>query len=1230
MNEELRIPPVLSDLADETKAHSLLQPLGFSELRAARATLLHLEARDPHGLEVIFPYLANALGSAADPDRSLLNFERLMDAYGLGLFSELEKNPRVIEILVTLFSASPFLTEILLRTPGSLDLLTRRQALTERKAIDQFQAEAMAAYLAAGSQPDKLDALRLYQRHQLLRIGTSDFLDLYDLRTVFSQLSRIAIGLIRACLALAVEQTGVAADDFSVLAVGKLGGWELNYSSDVDLLFVVKNNTEECHRLAKQLVENLASTTTEGFLYRVDLRLRPWGNDGPLTNTIDGYTQYMKDHARLWEKQAYLKTRVVAGNLAFGEELRREIEPYIFNVEQDKVRSSILAMKLRTEEYLREKGRYWGEVKLGEGSIRDIEFVVQSLQLIHQSIRTRATLKAIRLMLEDKLLTPSDGRILTDGYIFLRTTEHYLQMIDNRQTYTLPSDPTALNTLARRLGFEGAQAGELFVGRYERHCEAIRSVFMKYVGNASMEPVFPAASTPPEVVQHISRMDASYAATFSKEEIEQHARIAEKINAETLVIVDAKALEADRWQVTVIGYDYLGELSLICGLMFVYGMDILDSHVFTYEPLAAPATEAAAVNTAGPGSRSHGQPRFLRKDAASRRQAARQKIVDVFTVRSVRQESITLDLWNRYAEDLHALLIKLQAGQRREAQGDLAKRVGAQFLGVKESIGPLYPIDIDIDNETSERYTVLKIDTPDTVGFLYEFSNALALTHINIARMDVRSIGNRVKDTIYVNDDRGQKITSQEKQRELRAATVLIKHFTHLLPHSPNPQAALLHFREFLGQLFKRPNWPDELVKLERPEVLNALAQLLGISDFLWNDFLRMQYSNLFPIVRDVNELATPKAPRKLRRQLTTALAQSEDWREVLNSFKDREMFRIDMRHLLGYTREFWDFSAELTDLVELVIEEAFDRSSAEMQQRFGKPMLEDGRPCGKAIFALGKCGGRELGFASDIELMLVYKGNGTTTGPKVLSASEYFEELIQVFIQSIRARQEGIFHIDMQLRPYGKAGSLAVTLEAFQRYYDPHGPAWDYERQALVKLRPLMGDRGLIEQVCRLRDRYVYTGEPFDVTAMRAMRERQIRHLVTAGTFNAKYSPGGLVDLEYLIQALQINHGAKLPELRLTNIRLAMAALAKAGILSEADYTSLRKAHTFLRWLIDSLRVVRGNTKDVNIPPFESEEFAFLARRLKYGSDTARLRDELARYQLEVQELSQRLLAIP
>jgi glutamate-ammonia-ligase adenylyltransferase len=259
--------------------------------------------------------------------------------------------------------------------------------------------------------------------------------------------------------------------------------------------------------------------------------------------------------------------------------------------------------------------------------------------------------------------------------------------------------------------------------------------------------------------------------------------------------------------------------------------------------------------------------------------------------------------------------------------------------------------------------------------------------------------------------------------------------------------------------------------------------------------------------------------------------------------------------------------------------------------------------------------------------LMFIYAANGRTSGPQVITASEFYEKLVQMFVSAIWAKREGVFEIDLQLRPYGKAGSLAVSLDAFRRYFASEGPAWDYERQALVKLRPIAGDVELGRQVTMLRDEFVYSGEPFDVTAMRAMRERQIRHLVVGGTFNAKHSPGGLVDVEYLVQGLQITYGYENPSPRVANTRQAMAALADAGILSSDDYIRVRKAHTFLRWLVDALRVVRGNAKDLTVPSEDSEEFAFLARRLRYGDNLAQLRDDLTRHTTFVQELSAQLL---
>jgi len=1219
---------LLSEGPIDDELRPLLAPAGFADWRAAQRCLGRMagDAQTRRALADLLPHLLTTLAGAANPDRALVCFDRFVQRVPdkPALFHYLAGNPRALEILVTLFAGSQFLTEILLRNPEYFERLIQYKRLAQPKSVEQFLREARAISNPPVPIADQLDALRRFQRWELLRIGACDLLDLFDLPTVTAQLSNLADSLVRASLTIAAAKSGIAPDGFVVIGLGKLGGGELNYSSDVDLLFLAGTDATDYRRLGERVIDALARTTDEGFLYRVDMRLRPWGNSGALVSSLDGYITYVSKHARLWERQALLKARVIAGDGAVGDEFMRRVEPLLFDSTPVDVRAEVHGMKQLTEAYLRQRGREWGEVKLGVGSIRDVEFVTQYLQLAHgrqtPAIRGPNTLDALARLATSGLLARDESRVLCDGYIFLRTVEHHLQLMHYRQTNTLPGETEALAHLARRLGFVGEGAGDEFLARYQQYGAAIRAIYLRYLGSESMRELAGSSTSAlaPDVISHVERMDPSYAAIFSEQEIRRHTMLAENLDDEHLVEVDAVPLDHGQFRVTIVAHDYPGELSLICGLLFVFGFSIHDGHVFTYEPTVDQPLHPERVRRKATGA-DH-----------------RRKIVDVFTVSSV-HEKIPEDVWARYADDLSALLRLMQAGQRREARGELAKRVAVALHEAGRPAAILYPVDIEIDNFSSSRYTVLHIQAPDTIGFLYEFTNALAFNRIYIARVAVDSIGNRVHDVLYVTDADGRKITAPDKQHELRVATALIKHFTHLLPHSPNPETALLHFREFIGQLFTRPDWPDELASLERPEVLNALAQLLGVSDFLWDDFLRMQHANLFPVVRDVGALVSAKSRDQLQGELEAELSlvhagpqmPSEDapWRATLNAFKDREMFRIDMRHILGHTREFWEFSEELTDLTEVVVNAAYHLCHEDLRTQFGTPCLEDGRISQMTVCALGKCGGRELGFASDIELMFIYAANGKTTGPQVITTSEFYEKLVQMFVSAIWAKREGVFEIDLQLRPYGKAGSLAVSLDAFRRYFAPEGPAWDYERQALVKLRPIAGDVELGRQVTMLRDEFVYSGEPFDVTAMRAMRERQIRHLVVGGTFNAKHSPGGLVDVEYLVQGLQITHGYNNPSLRLANTRQAMAALADAGILSSDDYVRVRKAHTFLRWLVDALRVVRGNAKDLTVPLEDSEEFAFLARRLRYGDDLAQLRDDLTRHTTFVQELSAQML---
>jgi glutamate-ammonia-ligase adenylyltransferase len=1216
---------------EEKEAETMLAQVGFSDWRAAYRILLRLapDAERQRSLVEILPHLIVTLAGAAGPDSVLVSMERYMSRVSdpASSFRYLSANPRAVEILVTLFSGSQFLTEILLRNPDYFERLVEFKRLAAKKSGDQFYTEARDAMEIYNTNSEKLGSLRQFQSWEFLRIGICDLLDFYDLSAVTRQLSNLADSLIRACLKIAAIQCGVTPDFLTVIAMGKLGGGELNYSSDIDLFFLTGQTIEIAQKVGEHLIDALARVTDQGYLYRVDMRLRPWGKVGPLVSTIPGYNAYLRKNARLWEKQALLKARIVAGDQTVGKIFLQQVKPLIFGTSIDRLQVELYGMRQRTEAQLRLNGHDWGEVKLGEGSIRDVEFTVQLLQLSkgesQPEILTPNTLDALARLSTFKFISFEEYRILTDGYIFQRTIEHFLQLMHYHQTHSLPQEPEAISLLARRLGFRSSNPGDNFLARYRQHVTAIRSVYLRFVRRSDMpiNPVLPpladdAPLTPPEVHRHLDRMTPSYSERFLPNEIAHHAFLAGQLNENHLVEMDVHMPGDDFYQVTLVAYDFPGELSLICGLMFIYGLNILNGDAFTYEPSKEKITKSSS-------------------------QDPRRKIVDVFTVQPVNKK-IAEDLWARYAFDLEEFLRMLRSGQRREVQGELAKRVVASLQDSEQLHSTnynqtLYPISIQIDNEISDQYTILKIESTDSFGFLYELTNALAITHIYISRVSVDSTSDKVQDTLYVTDENEKKITDPDKQRELRAATVLIKHFSHLLPLSPNPESALLHFREFIGDLFKHANWPAELTSLERPEVLNVLAQLLGVSDFLWDDFLRMQYQNLFPVVRNVDALETAKTRTQLQKELEIAMrpvhngpqspTERTSWIGILNAYKDREMFRIDMRHILGHTNEFWEFAAELADLTEVFVNAVFHLCHEDLRLVYGTPCLENGLISQMTVAALGKFGGREMGFASDIELMFIYTGNGKTSGPNIITTTEFYEKLVHDFVSAVSARREGIFEIDLQLRPYGKAGSLAVSVDSFRRYFAPNGPAWAYERQSLVRLRPVAGDMLLGKQIADLRDEFVYTGDPFDVTAMRAMREKQIRHLVRAGSFNPKFSLGGLVDVEYLIQALQINHGHTNPNLRLQNTREAMAALTSVGILNQDVYTRLRKAHTFLRWLIDSMRVVRGNARDVTMPKKNSEEFAFLARRMRYGKDIARLHSELERFTEDVRRINADLL---
>lgn len=1208
-----------------------LKHVEFRDLPQAAARLAALGGAD-HADECLARVL-RTVADLADPDESLIDFERFVLRSGdkSELYRFLLEHPRAIEMMFKLFVGSRYLTETLLREPAQLRQLIQHRLLADLKSRDEFIESAAAAMQSASSFSAKVDALRRFQRAELLRIGVCDAFGLVDFRAATVQLSLLADGLIETCLQLIAADSGIRPTGFSVLAMGKLGGEELNYSSDIDLIFLSHEmdpssptselanettrgsaNAASLVLLAQRLVKALQDPTGEGFLYRVDMRLRPWGRAGELVVRIPAYLDYLRNQAELWEKQALLKARVVAGDFDVGKLLLKEAAPLIVGHPAEQVRASVRSAKNQIEVQLERRGRLFGEVKSGTGSIRDIEFVVQTLQLIHGKrvprIRSANTLDGLVRLADFDLIQADEYRCLADGYVFLRTIEHSLQLLHNRQEHLLPSDPNELTALARRLDFRD---GEHLIDHYQRHCQAIRAVYDKYVGNIPNT----SDSDPAEIVRTVdstsgplpacstdARLQATYESVFSESERQEHLQILSKLKVDQPVRVLAESRAEGTWRVRVLGIDQPGELSLICGLMFVYGFDIV----------------------AGFASTGQNADKLNKKDKFC-------DFVDVFTVRSS-VEAVMSEVWNRYEADLLDLVVLAQSGRGNDAQGRLASRVAEALEDSPDLATKPSPLEVSFDNQTHDRFTVLHIRGEDTIGFLYELTNALALSGIAIEQVVICSEGTFAADTLYVIDaQRHGKILDERRRQELQAAIVLIKHFTHLLPGSPNPEAALLHFRSFLSELFQQPDWTEQLSSLDRPDVLRALAQVLGVSDFLWEDFLRLQYANLFPVLKDIEGIEEAKSKTLLWRDLAIELSAHNDLadrRQLLNAFKDREMFRIDLRHILGRCGDFDRFAEELTDVAEVVVATSLQLNEQESHNRFGVPKRADGERASLVVCALGKCGGRELGFASDIELMFVYDEEGFTDGRESIANATYYQRLVEAAVHSIRARQEGIFHIDLRLRPYGRSGPLAVSLDAFRRYFEPNGAAWPYERQALIKLRPIAGDAGLGEKLIILRDTFLYEGPPFDFASMRAMRERQVRQLVSTGEFNAKLSPGGLVDIEYLIQALQITHGSRHPSLRVTNTRLAMDEMRRVGVLSDSDQRALREAYGFFRRLIDALRMVRGDARDLTVSSSPNDDVQFLARRLGYGSASQKLLREIELHTEAVNDMVRRLTA--
>jgi glutamate-ammonia-ligase adenylyltransferase len=467
-----------------------------------------------------------AIAAAADPDLALAGLARIAGVErgddAADLRAALRSEPGFRQRLIAVLGSSVGLADHLTRHPGDA-LLLRGADGVRRPTTDELRASLVCAVegdpldeypvsdLAALNGTDPSAALTAAYKRHILHLAARDLTGVVTVDEAAAELADIAAAALCAALSVARAQLppGAAPARLAVIAMGKCGGRELNYASDVDVIFVAGppasgENTPEAidaalrtaTRLATSMIKICSRTTAEGMVFPVDPNLRPEGRNGPLVRTLASHLAYYDRWAKTWEFQALLKARPVAGDIPLGQEYLDAVTPLIWQAAQrENFVEDVQAMRRRVEKTL-PPDQAPREIKLGPGGLRDIEFAVQLLQLVHgrtdETLRSPSTLAALAALAAGGYVGLDDARDLSDAYRFLRQVEHLLQLYRLSRTHTLPEDPAVLRRLGRAMRAIAASSGRPrepappgtdpaaeFTEQWRRHARQVRRLHEK-------------------------------------------------------------------------------------------------------------------------------------------------------------------------------------------------------------------------------------------------------------------------------------------------------------------------------------------------------------------------------------------------------------------------------------------------------------------------------------------------------------------------------------------------------------------------------------------------------------------------------------------------------------------------------------------------------------------------------------------------------------------------------
>jgi [glutamine synthetase] adenylyltransferase / [glutamine synthetase]-adenylyl-L-tyrosine phosphorylase len=490
---------------DRPSAERALAALGFTRPAESASSLVILAQGRPHApsserrrelIDRLGPLLLDEIRQLADPDLALLNLASCITAMGArtSFLALLEEHPATRKVLLKLFASSSHLSALFTRHPEMLDTLVRSDLVRQRRPAAELREELAGLIKAASDFESRLDALRSFRQQEFLRIAIADLAGNLELEEVRIELTVLAETCLREALALA--QAEVAARypmpgtlTLCALAMGRLGAAEMSYNSDLDLIFVYQlgdevaaSGREYATRIVQKLISVLEALTREGFVYKLDLRLRPSGKAGPLVTSLDGFIAYHQVSSAVWERQALVRARVIAGDEELGRQVERARREFVFSrsLEVREV-AEIAAMRVRMEREIGAETRERLNLKQGPGGLVDAEFLTQMMALRHghdhAELRVRGTVALIRGLAGCALIAPAAAGHLEADYRFLCQLENRLRIATDQAAWALPTASEQLTPIARRMGFEGPNAAAQLLTELEHRRSRVRAIF---------------------------------------------------------------------------------------------------------------------------------------------------------------------------------------------------------------------------------------------------------------------------------------------------------------------------------------------------------------------------------------------------------------------------------------------------------------------------------------------------------------------------------------------------------------------------------------------------------------------------------------------------------------------------------------------------------------------------------------------------------------------------------